>query len=218
MEKLNSRIRIFTIIMLVAGVAFYLLPKRSKSDMTEAKMETMAPAKVAGYTYMPSPENPKQSYKMDARTYRLLSPFGIVSRVYESGLERYDVVLIAGNDKENFHDPRICFRGQGWEIIDEDAIMIDTARGQIPASLVRIRKPDTSPTFAVFFYKGPKGFYRKTSDLGLAMILGPLTGKFETDAVFYRFMPMFPAATEEGMKKFIAEYMDAAGKSSNNYF
>jgi hypothetical protein len=167
---------------------------------------------------MPSVENPKQSYKMDQRTYDLLSPYGIVSRIYGLGDQSYDVVLIAGNDRENVHDPRICFAAQGWELKDLHTVTVTTkTRGTIPMTMLTI-VGNGKKNLAAFFYRGPKGFYASTPELGAALVFAPITGEFNTDAVFYRFMSMSNATTEDELKRFIAKYMDAAYPVSKGFF
>lgn len=223
MEGLMKRVVTLTGFFAVAAVVFLALPSRAESNVDEKWMKDHAPETIPStelgtFTYEKSAEDPQISYKADAQTYDMLKPFGIVSRKYGSGGRQYDVVLIAGNDKENFHDPHVCFRAQGWTFTKDTIVKVPTkTRGMITATLAQIENRGRS-TFALFFYRGPKAFYPSTPNLGTAMLLGPLMGDFKTDAVFYRFMPEYPDPTEKDLVKFASEFMDAAGKSSDNYF
>lgn len=218
MEGLRKRIVILAGIFALIGAVFLALPSKAESTVTETWMENHAPEMVDGYSYLQSPDNPKISYKSDEGTYKQLNPFGIVARKYRKGERQFDVVLIAGNDKENFHDPHVCFRAQGWTFdVDKEVKIPTKTRGDIPATLAQISSQGKK-SIALFFYRGPKGFYPSTPNLGAAMLLGPLFGNFQTDAVFYRFMPEYDGANVEDVIQFAGNFMDAAYKPSNGYF
>jgi hypothetical protein len=224
MEGLMKRVITLAGFFAVAGAAFLALPSKAVSNVDEQWMKDHAPELVASkeqgtFQFQKSPDDPQVSYKADAATYDMLKPFGIVSRKYHNtGGRQFDVVLIAGNDKENFHDPHVCFRAQGWTFTKDAVVQVPTkTRGTIPATLAQIESRGRT-TFALFFYRGPKAFYPSTPNLGTAMLLGPLMGDFKTDAVFYRFMPEYDKPTEQDLIQFVGEFMDAAGKSSDKYF
>ena len=63
-------------------------------------MKDKCPATVDGFRFLASADDPKVSYKMDKQTYDMLTPFGIVARTFRKDQRQFDVVLIAGNDKE----------------------------------------------------------------------------------------------------------------------
>lgn len=218
MEGLMKRLVILASIFVVAGATFLALPSKPASIVTERWMEDHSPATIDGFEFAKSADNPRVSYRSDKSTYEMLNPFGIVARKYRKGERQFDVVLIAGNDKENFHDPHVCFSAQGWTFDSDSVVTIPTkTRGNVPATLA-VLSSQGKKSIAVFFYRGPKGFYPSTPNLGMAMILGPLTGDFKTDAVFYRFMPEYDGANPEDVIDFVAKFMDAAGPVSDNYF
>ncbi len=218
MEGLMKRVVTLSGFFAIAGAVFLALPSRAESHVTEQWMKEHAPEQVDDFRYEKSLDDPLITYKADDMTYEMLNPFGIVSRKYFNMGQRFDVVLIAGNDKENFHDPHVCFSAQGWTFREDRLVNVPTkTRGTIKATYAVIeQKGKKSAT--LFFYRGPKGFYPSTPNLGLAMLLGPLTGNFQTDAVFYRFMPEYANSDEKDLIKFAGDFMDAAGKTSDNYF
>lgn len=218
MEGLMKRVVALSGFFAVAGAIFLALPSKAESHVNEQWMKEHAPPQVDDYRFQPSADDPLISYKADQASYDILKPFGIVSRKYNNMGRQFDVVLIAGNDKENFHDPHVCFSAQGWTFFEDRIVQVPTkTRGTIPASFAVIEnKGKKSAT--LFFYRGPKGFYASTPNLGMAMLIGPLMGDFKTDAVFYRFMPEYPDATEAEIIEFAGKFMDAAGKTSENYF
>lgn len=219
MEGLKKRCFIFGSILIIAGICITLIPRRANAAIDEKWMEDKSPMTLAGYQFDASPENPKQSYKMDDRTYQLLQPYGIVSRRYVGRGVDYDVVLIASNNDDSFHDPRICFGAQGWTIEGQKFVSVEVpGRGKIPISLVTMSSEREKGKLAAFFYKTPKGYQSSTAGITLSIFMGPLTGNFNTDAVFYRFMPAEGNPSEEELKAFIVKYMEAAGKVSGGYF
>lgn len=218
MEGLMKRVLTLAGFFAVAGTVFLALPSKAESVVDEQWMKDHAPEMVADYRFQRSADDEQVSYRMEESTYEMLNPFGIVARTYYNMGKQFDVVLIAGNDKENFHDPHVCFNAQGWTFLEDKVIEIPTkTRGKIKATFARISNRGRD-SIAVFYYRGPKGFYPSTPNLGMAMLLGPLMGDFKTDAVFYRFMPMYEGATEEEVVEFVGQYMEAAGKSSEGYF
>lgn len=206
-------------LLLIVGVASSLMLTRSGQKVDERWMEDNSLTSFGQFQMISSPDNPRQSYRMDERSYELLKPFGIVSRVFESGPERFDVVLIASDNKESFHDPTVCFPGQGWQIVEERTDKIDTkTRGQIPISIVKMRSPQGESKLSAYFYRAKAGFFPRTGDMSLGMFIGPLKGNFDTNGVFYRFMPISANVTEERLKAFMVEYMDASYEKSNGFF
>jgi len=218
MERLVKRISIVAGVFVFAGAVFLALPSKPKSNVTEQWMKDNSPTTVDGFNFISSQEDPKISYKMDQATYDMLNPFGIVARNYRKDQRQFDVVLIAGNDKDNFHDPHICFNAQGWTFDKDTVVAIPTkTRGDVPATFAELSNQGRH-SMALFFYKGPKAFYPSTPNLGIAMVMGPLLGDFKTDAVFYRFMPGYDGATKEDLIAFAGKFLDAAKPVSGGYF
>ena len=74
-----------------------------------------------------------------------------------------DCVLIAGNSKDNFHDPHVCFSAQGWDITkDEQQVVHTKTRGDIPVSVVQISGQNRSE-YAVYFGSPGSGFFRRNA-------------------------------------------------------
>ena len=221
MEGLKKRAFIFAGIMLVAG-AFNLATsaRAERPDRTESWMEQRVPEKIGDMTFLKSDSNPAQSYKMDEVTYRVLAPFGIVARVYtgNSG-EGYDVVVIASESRASFHDPRICFSASGWTISEQHQTEVQTkTRGTVPITVVRMEGRNNKGQLAAYFYRGPSGFNASTVSVKLDMFWKRLFGSKDIEGVFYRIIPVNEHITEEQMKKFIGEYLEASKASSDGYF
>jgi hypothetical protein len=218
MEGLIQRTYLMGAVLILLGGAFAYSKSTLPPPKTEEWMEDQAPLSFGRYRYIAGSENPKQTYKMDATTYEMLRPYGIVSRVYESGPHRYDVVLIASRDKDSFHDPRVCFKGQGWTLGDQYIAQVPTqTRGTVPITLTRMAG-QPGERLAAFFYRGPGGFVGTTNHLKWDMFKSELLRGENPDAVFYRVIPHHAGATEEEIIAFIGEYLDASGEASNGYF
>lgn len=219
MEGLTKRTYIFAALCAVLGIGLFLAPNQVMAKKTESWMEQQVPDQVNGWRFVPGNENPMQSYKMGESTYTTLRPFGIVARNYEKEGRMIDVVLIASNDYESFHDPRVCFTSQQYEIKKESVDKIQTrTRGTIRATVADMRTRDRE-TSTIFFYKGPTGgFHALPRDLKLNIFYSMLTGNKNMDGVFYRFIPITPDISEEDLKAFVVDYLETVKETSNGYF
>jgi hypothetical protein len=222
MAGLNLKLIIVGVVFAAAGATLVLPVNPDANAKSEQELASLVPTSFGEYEYIPGDEKtPKGlTYKMDKRTYDLLQPHGIVSRVYKDKQNlMYDAVIIVGTNKRSFHDPRVCFGSQGWQITGERNKEIDTKHfGKISVAVVSIRK-DSDKREAVYFYHSPSGFVSTTRGLALDMMMMPFKGKSDLTSVFYRFMPSGEAnLTEEQLFKFISEYVDASHEFSNGYF
>lgn len=218
MEGLKKRIGALAIIMGAFGIAQLATPKASLKARTESWMEDTSLTEFNGWHMVQSQENPKQTYRMNQATYDTLKPFGIVSRVFEKGNRSFDVVLIASNRRESFHDPRICFTGQGYVIQKEGVLDIPTkTRGVAKATSVEMNGPD-GPSKALYFYRGPDGFAPTTRDLKVGMVMNLIRGNTDVDGVFYRIIPRDKNESLDDVVAFAGEYLDASGPFSKGYF
>ncbi len=220
------KIRSFVVAGLMAVTAAWAAvssrPQIVKDNKDEKWMKQVAPVQFDSFRFEPHISNDAvddlESYHSSKMVYDTLQPtVGILARVYDSGTQRYDVTLIASRDRASFHDPRVCFTAQGYEIVDEQSINIPTkTRGIIPVTLAKM-KSDQGTSLAIFFYRGPAGFYGTTMSLKWSLWFDQLAGKAFTDAVFYRFVALGDG-DQDRLISFVGNYMDAAGKSSRNYF
>lgn len=219
MERLRNRTFALAALLIVAGLAIQLTPRISlAAGKTEDQLERLAPSEVADYQMVRSADDPEQSYKMNQMTYDELKPFGIVSRIFQNGTRKFDVVLIASNRKESFHDPRLCFTSQGWTLLDEEQKEIDTSRGKIPITFAKMKSIDGDPQITAFFYRGNNGYYATAQRFAFDNLLRQLKGSIDLEGVFYRFIPLYPGATQDELIEFIKQYLDAAEKTSGGYF
>lgn len=219
MEGLRKRSLIFGAVLIAAGVAIQLAPRISlAAGKTEDQLEALAPKTLGDYKMIVGGEDPEQTYKMGEMTYNELKPFGIVSRVFQHESRAFDVVLIASNRKESFHDPRLCFTSQGWTLLDEQQVEIDTSRGKIPVTIADMKSADGKPQITAFFYKGQDGYYATAQRFAFDNLLRQLKGSIDLEGVFYRFIPMYEGAEREDLIKFIQEYLVEAEKTSGGYF
>jgi hypothetical protein len=221
MEGLKKRTLLFAGIMLVAGaINFVTVARAERPNKDEKWMEARAPEKIGEMVFIRSQQNPQQSYKMDKVTYEVLAPFGIVARTYTAHSGRaFDVVLIASESRASFHDPRICFAGSGWSLEDQKTVTVETkSRGAVPVTLTRMSSDRKRNQLAAFFYRGPSGFHATTIKVKLDMFWQRLLNRPDVEGVFYRFIPAQDSTTEEELKAFIAEYLEASKESSDGYF
>ena len=187
-------------------------------DHNEKWMVSKTPDSVGGFQFLASSEDPDVSYKMDKGTYDTLRPWGIVARRYGIGSQVFDAVMIAGDSKDSFHDPRVCFTAQGFEILEESVAQLQTkTRGPVEVTLAKM-KSDAGQSLTVFFYRGPGGFHPTTQSMKLAMFAHQFKTMENPQGVFYRFIAQYPGATKEELFSFIGDFLDAAGKKSGGFF
>lgn len=220
MEGLKKRAYLFAVVMLVAGaINYFTWARHERPNKDEKWMEARAPEKIGDMSFIRSPENPAQSYKMNQITYDMLAPFGIVARQYTSNSRAYDVVLIASESRASFHDPRICFSGQGWTLVEQNTVEVETkTRGKVPVTITKMDSNTKRGQLAAFFYRGPSGFHATTISVKLDMFFQRLFNRPDIEGVFYRFIPQNEDCTVDELKSFIAEYLEAAKDSSQGYF
>jgi hypothetical protein len=231
MERLRSRLFVIAALLCLVGAAVYALPKKRDVKHNEAWMEARVPDTVGRYAYVPSRENPKQSFRMDPETYDTLHPFGIVCRSYsldpsDSSLPpEFEVVVIASSSRSSFHDPSVCFTGHGLDITGGEDPGFDTHwRQDLQATFIDTANKESHKRYmAAYLYKGPDGFTATTLGVKWMLLLHRLRHPFDPGGigVFYRFMREDTSATEDEheklvkrFKKFIGDYMDAAYESS----
>ncbi len=219
MEKVTKRAYIAAGVLLLGGAFIFAAPSLSYGAKTEKWLEDNSPKAVGDWQMARTdPNNPAISYRMDERTYRMLEPFGIVAREYAKDRKAFDVVVIASNQRKSFHDPRLCFTAQGWSLRDDKADTVETKNhGKIPVSVVRVTGNNQPEKVAIFFYRGPSGFFSTTANLKWNMFWERFKGSPKADGIFYRFIPVSPNTSLEDLKAFVGEYLEASEKASNGY-
>jgi hypothetical protein len=220
MEGLIQRTFVIGAVFAIAGAWFTFGTKIRDDKKTEDQLIEWAPTRVAGMDFVPGPDDPRVSGRQPEVVYNTLKPFGIVQRMYSDGKTEYDAVVIASRSKDSFHDPRVCFSAQGWTIEKFDPSFVATkSRGNVPITMIQMSSDRARHKMAAFFYKGPGGkFYGTTQTFKMSLFTEILKLGQDIDGVFYRFIPVSGDPTEEQFKQFIADYLDAAKVSSNEYF
>lgn len=185
----------------------------------EKWLEEKMPTEVAGFVVEPYGINRQISYKMDKISYDELDPIGIAAQRFRKGNQVMDAVVIAGNSMESFHDQRWCFVAQGWEVKGSVVVQLDTQSwGKVPATLTQIERPGVQATWAMFIFRGPKGFHPDTPPAAKDFFWNDLTTGKRTIGFSYRFIPFWPGATEQEVITFATLYLDATHKSSGGVF
>ncbi|HWD37697.1 MAG TPA: exosortase-associated EpsI family protein [Fimbriimonas sp.] len=218
MEGLTKRAYGLALLFLAAGIYAHALPPKPGPVRTEQWMEQQSLGAFDAYSLAAvDPKDPLISYRMDPSIYAELGPYGIVCREFTNGVSSYDVVLIGSQAKASFHDPKVCFTAQGWQLDQQDVAVAPTKlRGNVPVTVAQIHS-DEGTRWAAFCYKGPYGFGAGTTDLKLQMFKYSLLNSKVSDGIFYRFI-----SESDGDKatllKFVGEYLDASAKHADGFF
>ena len=201
----------------MGAVTMFVPPPRSKA-INENWMAQRAPAAVGPYHFVSNPDTPGQSYRMGKSTYDTLQPSGIIAREYRSGDKLFDVVLIASDSGESFHDPRVCFTASGWNISHERHVLVPTqADGKVPMTFVKMTG-DKQTKSALYFYRGPYGYEAVARKMRFEMLVGQLIHIRNDQGVFYRFIPMSDGISDEDLTQFASQYLDEAHRVSGGFF
>lgn len=178
----------------------------------EAWLETVTPSQVEGVHFIPSIDNPKQSYKMDEGTYKSLKPYGIVSRIFEVQGRRIDAVVIAGDNADSFHDQRACFASQGWTINNEREVIIDVpGRGKVPMVEIDVSHESQGRSTALFAFRGPSGrVFSRFDDMWRDYFWAELSSGRIHGGQFFRFIDLDGSADVEPLHRFAGAYMGQA--------
>ncbi len=225
MERLIRQVFIFSGILVAIGSIVHFAPRQDKSKtIPEAQLEEITPKSVMGVRFKPGVDGPNVTWRMDDASYKVLEYPSAVCRQYEVGGILYDTVVIASRSKDAFHDPNICFQAQNFSIERRTPITISTEhKGELPVTMITMRNEQNKLQLAAYIYKGPGGFYNNTNKLKLAFLQEELTLGSDLEGVFYRFIPVLRGTPlsleeqEEGLRTFIAEFMDATHESSEGY-
>lgn len=221
MEGLRKRTLIIAVGFIAVGLGFRALARSPQPTRTESWMEKVTPKEIPGYRMEQSAENPEVSYKSPDMVYDTLVPYGIVARVFteEKGVKSFDVNVIASSTKDSFHDPRVCFTAQGWNIDKETNAVVKTkTRGDVPVTLAEMSHAKLGKHPAVFFYKGPDGFTPTTAGLKIQMLKHQFLTLKDQEGTFYRVIALRSDSTTEDLLKFTGEWLDEANKVSDGFF
>jgi hypothetical protein len=204
-------------LMTSIGLAYNFAPRPHEKSMTEDEVIAMLPIKVGKFQPMLK-QGEKVSYTMDKSSYDILKPWGICARVFVSGNESYDVVAIASNSKESFHDPQICFSAQGWRLSNQrDDVIKTKTRGDVPVTLVDMEQRGDNRV-AMYFFRLSKGYYGNMGLVKRDMLKHLFTNWGQKDeGAFIRLIPTGSVDVEK-MKKFATDWVDAANESSQGYY
>ncbi len=112
----------------------------------------------------------------------------------------------------------MCFTSQGWNLLSQRQIEVDTPRGRLPMTLAEMSNDSHGKRLAAFLYRGPGGFYATPQSLSLQWLMRQMQGRSDNEAVFYRFIPDFDGATQADVEAFASAYLAAAQESSGGYF
>ena len=220
MEIIRKRVLVLGLLMCVVGIVGGVASELQKPKfvVTEQWMESKAPSQVDGFLSTSSP-------RADQATYDALQPFGIVSRDYRKDQKAFNVMLIASDRRESFHSPNVCLPAQGLNITNEHDEQIHTrTHGDVKATIAELQLPNAprEKQYMAFLYRVQDKFIARSGNttlvLTLAMFEGPIRGNFDQNTVFYRVITEHPNATLEELRRFVADYLDAAHDSSGGYF
>ncbi|GIV01848.1 MAG: hypothetical protein KatS3mg015_0678 [Fimbriimonadales bacterium] len=201
---MTNRLKIVAIVFVLVGALAFALSPRRYQDRTEEWMEEVVPEQIPTYSLRASSRT-DPAVKMSEVAYQILQPFGIVTRYYTGPDNRtYEFVVLAGNTRKSFHDPRVCFTAQGWDLKDPGIHTVNLPHmgGEVQVSAMTMDNIATgSRATAMFFYKTPFGIRPNTMRVPFDLTFAKLMMKSDVDAQFYRFMVVPPSEGDDALQK-----------------
>ena len=197
-------------IMAAVGGAILVRGSAKAFKVDETWLERQYPTSLDKYTMEPSNDGGAgHSYRMDSETYKTLKPYGIVGRVLSDGAKRMDVVTLAGDSEESFHNPLLCFQAQGWVTKDIQEIELKTkTHGTVHATIAEATHEGGAPQYALYTFEGPKGMVSNPFQLKDDMFRSAITtGKIQF-GTFFRFISLSPSFTKDEVIRFATDYLD----------
>jgi hypothetical protein len=211
---MEKRLMVLTAVFAVFAVAAALRPAPKKLFRTEDWLYDNTPTKLDDYQAALEPGE-KYSYKMPEDTYKILTPYGIDSRVFvNSTQDQIDATVIMSNTRLSFHSPEWCFPGQGWEVLDDSKTIVHTkTQGDIPFTVFHTQH-DRQKLWAVFTYKDANVFYASAGDLWWDWSKKQFWSGDPQEGAFFRFIGETDRLSREDVLKFAADYMDEVYRTS----
>ncbi|MCX7800162.1 MAG: hypothetical protein N2109_07460 [Fimbriimonadales bacterium] len=207
---MKIRAVVLIVLLVAAGVATLFRNQVTGYERPdEAWLESVLPDRIGDSMFLASASNPKQSYAMDRSTYEALKPIGIVARVYQQGPHRYDVVVIAGDEPNTFHDQTWCFKMQNWQILEDRTVSQPTRTvGEVPMRLIHVANDQTNQ-WMVFVFRGPAGnFYPDFGGMWREFFFSDLKRGVPTPTSFLRVIGL-TGQTPEQVLSFAARAIDS---------
>jgi EpsI family protein len=131
MPNMKIKYLIVISILIVAGVLTYAVPKPPRYQGTGILKSINLPSNIGQWTSQPMADN---TINLNAKYTAYINDYKTIKYVHSNGAVIYLSVLDAGN----FHNPRLCFTGSGYEAEE----MPDTILGtnKVPASTIFFKK------------------------------------------------------------------------------
>lgn len=212
-----KRILIVLVLVFAVSAAMSQLGKGRHERKTEKWLEDQMLTEVGDWVLAPDTFDSKISYKMDERSYEILDPVGMACQKFKDGAGRQaDVVIIAGDSMQAFHDQKVCFTGQGMSVEFKNKTLVTKTYGEIPVSWMHITSPRFSGKLeAVYIFRDPLGF--NTYD---GAKWGFMKAKLKTPfspimGYSYRFMGDTPEVSEKDVAELAVAYLDKLAESTN---
>lgn len=209
---MQSRLKIILVLFVAAGIGAYFLTPIVYVNRTEEWMASQLPAAdIPGYRF-------NSDIKMDKDTYEILQPFGIIGRDFiDQDGRRFEITVIASNNRKAFHDPRVCFSAQGWQLIDPHVknINVPVFGKGVLATVMGLQSSNAKGS-AIYFYHGPYGWRSTPHYMPFDMLVAKLFLRKKIDGIFYRVL-VSPGGKsleqdQKAMENFINAYFEAVKK------
>lgn len=194
-------------VMGIGGLMVSQRPLYNSSRHNEAWLRKQVPRNFNGYSV-------SQPYKMDPETYKILDPYGIISRIMTNGNKSFDAVFIASDSSLSFHDPMECFSGQYNEILSKVTVQAPTKSfGNVPVTLMLLKNTNLNEDmYAAYCYMTPEGIVPSPDQIHFIMFKHEILTATPQQGAFYRVINQVGGEdnqSKDATIQFLADYIDA---------
>lgn len=176
---------------------------------SEPWLETHTPQKVGAFQMIPGPDGGLQTYHMNPETVTALHAAATVCRIFQSGKQQYEVVVITSDRGESFHDPAGCFNAQKWKITEQAPRSIQTTAGPLEINGLYIEKEGSGRIPAAYFFRHAGKFYSSQGTFVRQLFISELLTAKRQEGYMFRIIAQDPALSMEQLQKFAGEYVSA---------
>jgi len=142
--------------------------------------------------------------KKESGVFEVMSKEDLILRVYKNSNWKNEIkmAVVLADDKKKIHDPKICYKLQGFEFLDTKKIKLPDG---LNANYIKTKKAGKEYSF-IYWYTDLDADYSDRSEFWKEIIFKKLTGKrIKTYGIVILYTP---TENTENLKKFAPEVND----------
>jgi len=155
----------------------------------------------------------EKDISLDPKVQKVLPTARLLTRVYINPAGKaVELLLLTAREVDDYHDPRVCFPNQGWQISEEQVIQVDNQKMNTLVAMQGREKLDVN-----FWWVANKN--TSQSKNGIVAGLYTLRKAFvrgESTSLFVRLLALQDGGGQSGMKAFLLELQPELDKMTRD--